>query len=112
MSLSPKDSERLKKVALEAVGLIVGGVVVKYVWKQDQIRGYVYHLWDTSGEVMVGLVKDGKEKVSEFSGRFVRTGDSAPEFALDDPEIEEEDIPIFEELFVESGEHQNPLQDD
>lgn len=97
MELDPKTADRLKKIALSATALVVGGAIVKYVNEQDKPQGYVYYIKE-SGSTFVGLLKREGGILAQFTGKMFEK-DGSNTFEPDTTELPEPIIAQFEEVF-------------
>jgi hypothetical protein len=106
MELSPDKQETLKKAALSAVALVVGGRIVRYVFHPEKktAEAYVYYFKKT-GTALVGLLKPGAQPPVEIRGTFAQEGDQET-FVLQDADIQEEDVAEFERIFPDSDDEQ------
>lgn len=115
MELSPEHQERLKKALKPALVVAVGVTAVK-VWRSDDRSKYI-HYAEASGSFFAGVVRDGRDKISQVTGQVLggmglngSEPDSELQIVFDDTEIPEDEteelIADFEGLseeILESG---------
>ena len=115
MPNSPENSKGLDEIALKAVAAMAAGALVHYFWNRDKtkIQAYVYRFRDSSEGVLVGLVKEGQERIQQFAGRLASEGKNKLRFIVDnDKEINDDGIERLEEIIQNAEVLDGTLQKD
>lgn len=87
------DEERLRKLALRATGLVGGGTVVYYAWRNERIRAYVYRFRRASSDsIFLGLAGS----TAELTGSI----DNERGFTIEKSNLAEGEIAELEDSFT------------